>query len=126
MTIKNVARLQSREERLKRRRELLAKAQEDDEPDKETTRPYNKDIESVGLENVESHWTWQLWKSHAGEKERREPNLCHEDFEKESDHSTKSIRAHESREENFGSSYPSILHDIAVRFPDRNEVVFRA
>jgi serum/glucocorticoid-regulated kinase 2 len=50
---KDVARLQSREERLKRRRELLARAQDDDEPDKETTRPYNKDIESVGLENFE-------------------------------------------------------------------------
>merc|ERR1719367_2401204 len=50
---KDVARLQSREERLKRRRELLAKQQDDDEPDKETTRPYNKDVESIGLENFE-------------------------------------------------------------------------
>jgi len=51
---KDVARLQSREERLKRRRELLAKAEEgEDDEAKETTRPYNKNIESVGLENFE-------------------------------------------------------------------------
>jgi len=50
---KDVARLQSREERLKRRRELLAKVQDDDHDTSEKTMPYNKNIESVGLENFE-------------------------------------------------------------------------
>jgi len=52
---KDVARLQSREERLKRRRDLLAKSSEKDDDDdaNEKVSAFAEDVESIGLENFE-------------------------------------------------------------------------
>merc|ERR1719326_1480702 len=52
---KDVARLQSREERLKRRRELLAKVtdQEDVDDQKAKISAFSDDVESIGLDSFE-------------------------------------------------------------------------
>jgi len=51
---KDVARLQSREERLKRRRELLNKIKDDDVDDqKTTTKAFAENVESIGLDSFE-------------------------------------------------------------------------